>query len=889
MNERLSDRVRSALEGADAYAADLRHARVLPEHVVVALMADRDGAVARVVRELGSAPEQIEQRLHRDITKRARPGGSPTRGPELERMLDDATRQARRDKDDVVRTTHLLVAIADGPPGVARDALERAGITRSAVRYALRDADELRRLEKASNTMAPSGGGPKASSGPTRDGRPTRKKKAKGDDDPRPMFERFGRDLTDMARRGALDPIVGRDDEIRRIMQILGRRTKNNPVIIGEPGVGKTAVVEGFAYRLIGDDLPHNLRNKRLIELDLGAMVAGTTLRGQFEERVKRLVEEIASAQGSVILYIDELHALVGAGGSGDGGGAADMLKPALARGEITIIGTTTQAEYRKHIESDKALERRFQEIAVDEPSRDETVAILRGIKERYEAHHRVRITDAAVQAAVELSDRYVTDRMLPDKAVDLIDEAASRLRMQMDSQPTELYELSRSVANLEMEAEALSRESGALASKKREAIEEELGKQRTTLSEKQEQLAEEKALLDRVAELTREIEATRKLSEQAHADGDLGRAAELRYGVIKQLEQERDAQQAALEARPASERLVREDVSEEDIAGVVGDWTGIPTTKMLESERQKILAVGDRLAQRVIGQPEAVEAIAGAVRRSRAGVQHRNRPIGSFFFVGPTGVGKTELAKALADFLFDSEDALIRIDMSEYMEQSKVNTLIGAAYGYVDSDKGGMLTEAVRQRPYSVVLFDEAEKAHPDVFNILLQVLDEGRLTDSQGRRIDFTNTIVIMTSNVGARRILDLSGSVEYEELQTTVMDILKDHFKPEFLNRIDEKVVFNALDRDALTAIAEILFRSFGKLLAEQELEIRFSDAAKQRIIDVGYQPEYGARPLKRALLTEVQDPLALLLLEGRFEPGDTIDVDAGENGELTFSKG
>lgn len=887
MSERLSDRVRSALSAADAYASDLRHDRVLPEHVVVALMADRDGAVARVVRELGTSPEQVEQRLHREITRRARPGGTPTRDVSIDRMLDDATRQAQRDKDSVVRTTHLLVAIADGPPGAARDALERAGITRSAVRYALRDAEDLRRLEQASSTLAPTGA---ASSDRARRAQPPKKRRAKkGEEDARPMIERFGRDLTAMARSGALDPIIGRDDEIRRIMQILGRRTKNNPVVIGEPGVGKTAIVEGFAYRLIGEDLPFNLRDKRLIELDLGAMVAGTTLRGQFEERLKRLVEEVAAAQGSVILYIDEVHALVGAGGSGDGGGAADMLKPALARGEITIIGTTTQAEYRKHIESDKALERRFQEIPVDEPSREETVAILRGIKERYEIHHRVRITDAAVQAAVELSDRYVTDRMLPDKAVDLIDEAASRLRMQIDSQPTELYELSRRVANLEMESEALSRESTALAEQKRAAIEAELAELRRTLESMNAQLAEEKHALDRVSELKEEIEATRKLAEQAQSDGDLGRAAELRYGVLKQLEGELSTQTEVLESKPPGERLLREEVCEEDIAEVVGDWTGIPTTKMLESERQKILAVGDRLAQRVIGQPEAVEAIAGAVRRSRAGVQHRNRPIGSFFFVGPTGVGKTELAKALAEFLFDSEDALIRIDMSEYMEQSKVNTLIGAAYGYVDSDKGGMLTEAVRQRPYSVVLFDEAEKAHPDVFNILLQVLDEGRLTDSQGRRIDFTNTIVIMTSNVGARRILDLSGQVAYEELQTTVMDILKDHFKPEFLNRIDEKVVFNALDRTALTQIAEILFRSFNKLLAEQGLRIEFSDAAKQHVIDVGYQPEYGARPLKRALLTEVQDPLALLLLEGRFEAGDTIGVDADPAGEaLRFTK-
>lgn len=701
------------------------------------------------------------------------------------------------------------------------------------------------------------------------------------------MLEKFGRDLTALAKTGELDPIVGRDTEIRRLMQILGRRTKNNPVLIGEAGVGKTAIVEGFAYRLNSEDVPFNLKNKRLIEIDLGALVAGTTLRGQFEERVKMLVNEVTEANGSVILYIDEIHSLVDAGGRGGSGGAADMLKPALARGEVTLIGTTTPAEYRKHIEPDKALERRFQELHVEEPSIDEAVAILRGVKERYEIHHRVRILDSAVQAAVRLAERYVTDRMLPDKAFDLIDEAASRLRMQVDSQPIEVYEAKRRLSNAEVQRAALERESNAATNREKVDLDAEIERLRGEVGTMERRLNAEKSLLDTITELKAELEATRNLAEQAQASGDLGRAAELKYAVIKRLEDDLESQTAELDKLHESGRMVREEVTEEDIALVVGDWTGIPSNKMLEGERQKLLAVEERLSARVVGQEPAVQAIAAAVRRSRAGLQDRNRPIGNFFFVGPTGVGKTELAKALAEFLFDSEDALIRIDMSEYMEQSKVNTLIGAAYGYVDSDKGGILTEAVRRRPYSVVLFDEAEKAHPDVFNILLQVLDEGRLSDSQGRRIDFTNTIIILTSNVGAREILDLTGKVSYEELDERVHKILQDNFKPEFLNRLDDTLVFNALDRDSLGIIADILIKKFRRLLGEQGLDIEFSPEARDHIIEVGYQPEYGARPLKRALLTEVQDPLAVLVLEGEFPAGTTIVGELAEGGgSLTF---
>ena len=891
--DRLSDRLQAALRAAEAYATDLGHGRVLPAHVLVAMLAERDGTTRRVLGEIGADAGRLETRVHAELTRVRIPMRSEvTWDPSLESVLSDAQKSAGRGDESLTRTEHLLIAIADAGPGAGRRALKDAGVTRSGIRFALRQLGDVEDAEQSGDGKftRPAGVAASRPTRPPRGSSAARKKRPNpaGDDESESMLEKFGRDLTALARAGELDPIVGRDTEIRRLMQILGRRTKNNPVLIGEAGVGKTAVVEGFAYRLNSEDVPFNLKGKRLIEIDLGALVAGTTLRGQFEERVKKLVSEVEAAKGSVILYIDEIHALVDAGGRGGSGGAADMLKPALARGEVTLIGTTTPAEFRKHIEPDKALERRFQELFVDEPTIDEAIAILRGVKERYEIHHRVRILDSAVQAAVRLAERYVTDRKLPDKAVDLIDEAASRLRMQVDSQPTEVYELKRKLSNLELQRAALERESTDVSTREKTEFDGQIDRARADLDSMEGRLNQEKSLLDAVTELKAELEATRRLAETAQAEGDLGRAAELKYAVITRLEGELEAKTAELEKLHESGRMVREEVTEEDIALVVGDWTGIPTNKMLEGERQKLLAVAERLSARVVGQDPAVQAIAAAVRRSRAGLQDRNRPIGNFFFVGPTGVGKTELAKALAEFLFDSEDALIRIDMSEYMEQSKVNTLIGAAYGYVDSDKGGLLTEAVRRRPYSVVLFDEAEKAHPDVFNILLQVLDEGRLSDSQGRRIDFTNTIIILTSNVGAREILDLTGRVPYEELDEKVHKILQDHFKPEFLNRLDDTLVFNALDRDSLAVIADILIRKFRKLLAEQDLDIEFTDAARGHVIDVGYQPEYGARPLKRALLTEVQDHLAVHVLEGAFPPGTTIVADLPDGADqLTFT--
>lgn len=900
--EILSERLQMVLRGAETYATDLRHRRLMTAHVFVALLSDRTGITQRVMRKLGADPELMQQRVHRELTRLpgTANGVAPQRDAELDSLLTDAGRVALRENDNLVRTSHFLVAIVESAGGPVRRALQEAGVSRSSLQYALRDVTDLIREERPPGAQAPSAGkAPKAgptntteragtspaagSSGSESTSPATSAGAARTSTEPGSMLEKYGRNLTELAQSGALDPVIGRDNEVRRLMQVLGRRNKNNPVLVGEAGVGKSAIVEGFAQRLAAGDVPFNLKGKQLIELDMGALVAGTTLRGQFEERLKKLMDEVAQAEGRFILFIDEIHTLAGAGGSGEGGGAADMIKPALARGTISLIGTTTPAEYRRDIESDKALERRFQAIFVEEPGIADSLAILRGIRQRYEIHHRVRILDSAIVSAVQLAHRYVNERKLPDKAIDLIDEAASQLRLEIDSQPLVVGDLKRRLLQLEMDREAARKEGRALS-----AIEDEMRASRTRLAELEARLEREKAALDSLAQLKQELASVEQLVERAQQQNDLGRAAELKYGVAKDIERKIEAQNAELNSLRDG-AVTREEVGEEDIAAVVASWTGIPTNRMLEGERQKLLAFESRLTKRVIGQSQAVAAIGAAVRRSRAGLQDRNRPIGNFFFVGPTGVGKTELAKALAELLFDSEDSLIRIDMSEYMEQSKVNTLIGAAYGYVDSDKGGILTEAVRRRPYSVVLFDEAEKAHPDVFNILLQVLDEGRLTDSQGRRIDFTNTIIIMTSNVGARQILDLTGQVPYEELDRQVHLILREHFKPEFLNRLDDTVVFNALDRASMESIASILFQKLRALLAEQGLDIRFTPAAATRIIDAGFQPEYGARPLKRALQSLVQDPLATWVLEGTFVAGDTIVADVTPDAEgLTFRK-
>lgn len=910
-----SGRAQRALRGAREYANDLRSSKVLPAHLVVAILSDASSPATEAFRRLGTDPDRITRRINDELRRQVGATSDAGWDPTVESLLREARRTAENSHEPYVRAHHLLLAAADGTWGLARRALQEAGITRTGLEFALRDLRPLIDKEGPEATGAPVTIHPASSARPkpaapnpnfTAGAAPlTPESRAAIQSDDAKLIEtvlsrqaeslaqyevlgEFGRDLSEMARDGNLDPLIGRTAELRRLMQVLGRRSKNNPILIGEPGIGKAAIVHGLAQRLAAGDVPASLAKKRIVQLDMASLVAGTSLRGQFEERIKKLVAEVASSQGDIILFIDEIHTLVTTGSRGDGSGAASLLKPALARGEISIIGTTTAGDYRKYIEADKALERRFQSIEIRPPSVDESIAILRGIKNRFEIHHRVQICDTAIVAAVQLSNRYVLERNLPDKALDIIDESASVLRLEFESEPAIIERTKDRLLQVEAERAALAGISSESASSASHALETEAAMLREELAVLEQRLEEEKAVAARITELKAEMEAVAKLVEKAQAENDLGRAAELRFGVVAELDKEYAATQER--SREIHERgaLLREVVTDEDVARVVASWTGVPVQRMMESERQKLIDMADRLTEKVIGQDPAVQAIASAVRRSRAGVQSANRPIGNFFFVGPTGVGKTELAKALAEFLFDSEHSLIRIDMSEYMEQSKVNSLIGSAYGYVDSDKGGILTEAVRRRPYSVVLFDEAEKAHPDVFNLLLQVLDEGRLTDSQGRLIDFTNTIIIMTSNVGAREILDLSGRVPYKELDDRVHEILRDHFKPEFLNRLDDTIVFNALDRDALGKIMAILVRGLQKLLAQQGISIEFTHAALEHILDVGYQPEYGARPLKRALLTEVQDPLALALLEETFVAGDVVQVDADGSGTLQFSK-
>lgn len=902
-----SGRTQAALRGARDYANDLRSPKVLPAHVVVALLSDPASPATEAFRRLGADPERLSRRIHDELTRQR---GSVTDAgwdPTVESMLREAKRVAEMNHEPLVRSHHLLLAAADGTWGLARRALQEGGITRTGLEYALRDLKTLIEQEgsaagpspriapgqSGSVPSAPRSAPPSPGSSVTSAASNTQKSstappisvKSSSLADYEILGE-FGRDLTDMAASGELDPTIGRNDELRRIMQVLGRRSKNNPILVGEPGVGKAAIIAGLAQRIANGDVPSSLAKKRVVQLDMASLVAGTSLRGQFEERIKKLVSEVASSQGAILLFVDEIHTLVTTGGRGDGGGAASLFKPALSRGDITMIGTTTPADYRKYIESDKALERRFQDIEVRPNTVDESIAILRGVKQRLEIHHKVQIHDDAVVAAVKLSDRYVLERNLPDKALDIIDESAAVLRLQFESEPAVMERLKDTLVQLESERAALSDAANGTPTAALSSLDATIRVKRSELAALDVRLDEEKTVAAEIAELKATMEATEKLIERAHAEDDLGRVAELRHSVLKEVESEYAAVLLRSKAMHKGGALLREEVTEEDVARVIAAWTGVPVQRMMESERQKLIEMEARLSQQVIGQAPAVKAIASAVRRSRAGVQSGKRPIGNFFFVGPTGVGKTELAKALAEFLFDSEQSLIRIDMSEYMEQSKVNSLIGSALGYVDSDKGGILTEAVRRRPYSVVLFDEAEKAHPDVFNLLLQVLDEGRLTDSQGRLVDFTNTIIIMTSNVGAREILDLTGKVPYAELDKRVHKILQDHFKPEFLNRLDDTVVFNALDRQSLGKILDILVRGLQKLLAQQGLEIQFSQAALDHVLDVGYQPEYGARPLKRALLTEVQDPLALALLEERFSPGDRIEVDVGDDGALRF---
>ncbi|RVU41473.1 AAA family ATPase [Lujinxingia sediminis] len=859
---RFTQKARKALERAQGLAKTLRHDHVEVEHTLLAMLEQDDSVATSLLENLGANPKALGRKLIDELEllpKTYRNQEQPFVSKDLLGALQEGGELANTLGDQFTSSEHLLIAFARRTSSYAGKQLREAGATAEKLEEAVRKARGGQKITSAEGPVSE-------------------------------ILGKYAQDITAMAERGELDPVIGRDAEIRRVMQVLTRRTKNNPVLLGHPGVGKTSIVNALAQRLVAGDVPTGLAGKRLMRLDLGALVAGTSLRGQFEERIKTVVQEVVNSRGRIILFIDELHQLVGAGGKDSSMNASNMLKPALARGELSCIGTSTVEEYRQHVEADAALERRFQSIHVEEVSTDGCVSILRGIKQGFEIHHGVQIDDSALVAAAQMTARYVQDRYLPDKAIDAIDEAASRLRLEIDSKPTELDALERRMHALEMERQAIAEATNPETVEERTELENRIESLREEAARLRVRWETEKVVLDEITTIKEELEATEKTSQEAQRAGELGRAAEIRYSVLPRLKQKLEAAQARMSELHKEERLLKDYVDANDIGEVIADWTGIPVSKMLESEREKLLNMPDRLRQRVVGQDSAIETICSAIWRSRAGLQDRNRPIGNFMFVGPTGVGKTELAKALSEFLFDSEDAIVRIDMSEYMEQSKVNTLIGSARGYVGSEQGGVLTEAVRLKPYSVVLFDEAEKAHPDVFNLLLQLMDEGRLTDSQGRRVDFTNTLVILTSNVGSREIMDLSGKASGEEMTDAVQEILRDHFRPEFLNRLDAPIVFQALDKDAIRLIVDIQKKRLRKMLAEQRMTIEVSDAAKDFLAEEGFEPEYGARPLKRAIGNFIQDPLAVEVLEGKFVAGDHVVVEVAEDGEsLVFKKG
>jgi ATP-dependent Clp protease ATP-binding subunit ClpB len=857
--DKLTTKSQEALQQAQSLAEKRNHQAIDVEHFLFALLGQREGVVISLLQKLGVPVTSLTDRLQKALDRVPQVTGSTGQAfitPRLKKTIEAAETEAESLKDDYVSAEHLLLAMLQDS-GETGKILKELGVSRDKILNALVSIRGAQRIT---------------------DPNPEEKYQA---------LEKYSRDLTDLARKGKLDPVIGRDDEIRRVIQVLSRRTKNNPVLIGEPGVGKTAIVEGLALRIVNGDVPEGLKEKRLVALDLGALVAGAKFRGEFEDRLKAVLKEVTEASGQIILFIDELHTLVGAGAAEGAMDASNMLKPALARGELRCVGATTLDEYRKRVEKDPALERRFQPIYVGEPSVEDTIAILRGLKERYEVHHGVRITDGAIIAAATLSHRYISDRFLPDKAIDLIDEAASRLRIEIDSMPIEIDEVERKILQLEIERQALKREQDKASKGRLAQLEREIQNLRETADGLKGHWQNEKESIQRIRELKEKIEATKVEEQQAQRKGDLNRAAELRYGTLTQLQKEMEAANQKLAELQKDQKMLKEEVDAEDVAEVVAKWTGIPVAKMLEGDIQKLLKMEDRLKARVVGQESAIHAVSNAVRRARAGLQDQNRPIGSFIFLGPTGVGKTELCRALAEFLFDDEQAMVRLDMSEFMEKHSVSRLIGAPPGYVGYEEGGYLTEAVRRRPYSVVLFDEIEKAHPEVFNALLQILEDGRMTDGQGRTVDFKNTVIIMTSNLGSQYIQDLAGT-NRKEMERQVMAALRDAFKPEFLNRVDEIIIFNSLGREEIKSIVEIQLKRLRQNLASRKMALEITDRAKALIADKGYDPVYGARPLKRTIQRLIQDPLAVKILEGEFKEGDRIKIDS-DGEEMIFRHG